>query len=116
MPPLTYHLIPRVIWEQIDRSTQTHYEPDSVKVEGFIHCTDGEGELTATANRHYQGTATEFRVLVLDRALIEAPVRYDDSGQIYPHIYGALNLNAVVKVCPMEREADGHFLPFVECA
>lgn len=51
-------------------------------------------------------------MLVIDRARISAPWRYDDPGRIYTHIYGPLNRGAVRRVLPMPRAADGTFLAF----
>jgi len=52
-----------------------------------------------------------YIALVIERARIEPEVRYEDDARIYPHIYGALNRDAIVSIVPLLREADGTFLP-----
>ena len=41
---------------------------------------------------------------------LAAPVRYEDPDAVYPHIYGPLNVDAVLSVRLVERGADGEFL------
>ena len=106
-PTLTYHLALRADWES--RSPTVDYAPLSLDREGFIHCTNGVDELVATANRHYREVPGDFLVLVLDRTRIKPIVRYDDPAQLYPHIHGPLNRDAIVRVVPLPRLADGHF-------
>lgn len=43
---------------------------------------------------------------------LEAPLRYETSdGESFPHLYGALNPDAVVAVVPFVEEADGFAVP-----
>jgi uncharacterized protein (DUF952 family) len=37
-------------------------------------------------------------------------VLYEDVGRIYPHIYGPLNRDAVVRLAPVRRDAEGTFV------
>jgi uncharacterized protein (DUF952 family) len=48
---------------------------------------------------------------VLDRDRLNAPVRYDDPRQIYPHIYGPVDRDAIVEALLMSRDANGKFVP-----
>jgi len=51
-------------------------------------------------------------LLVIDPARLTANVVYEDlynAGQDFPHIYGPLNLDAVIKVVAFPPEADGTF-------
>ena len=52
-------------------------------------------------------------MLTLDLGRLGAPVRVDDAGAVYPHVFGPLDRAAIVDVRPMPRDADGTFLPFV---
>lgn len=109
-PPLTFHIVPRAVWEATD-PTQA-YQPASLASEGFIHCTDDGTELAAAGNRYYRAVPGPFAVLVIQRALVQAPVRYDDPDRCFSHIYGPLNRDAIRAVREMPRAADGTFLPF----
>jgi uncharacterized protein (DUF952 family) len=47
-------------------------------------------------------------VLWIDPQRLSAPIRYEASdGEIFPHIYGALNLDCVIRVSELSPEADG---------
>ena len=41
---------------------------------------------------------------------VRAPIQYEDEARIYPHIYGALNRDAIVAVRAASRGVDGTFL------
>jgi uncharacterized protein (DUF952 family) len=107
VPQLTYHLVPRAEWEAADPAQP--YVPAAFAQDGFVHCTDGAAELAATANRFFADRPDELLALVLDRTRLTAPVRYEDPGNIYPHVYGPIDRAAVVDVLPMPRDARGAF-------
>jgi uncharacterized protein (DUF952 family) len=48
-------------------------------------------------------------VLELDPSRIRAEVRFDDPESVFPHLYGPLNTDAVVRVRKMERGPNGEF-------
>ncbi|MCC6793396.1 MAG: DUF952 domain-containing protein [Thermomicrobiales bacterium] len=105
---ITFHLTPVDIWRaQQDRPS---YEPEAFAREGFIHCTDGESRVIEVGNRYYTGDPREFCLLTLDRAKISAPTIYEDPEQVYPHIYGPLNTDAVVEVRCVLRIEGGKFV------
>lgn len=74
--------------------------PASLESEGFVHCSTGE-QLLATARRYYAGV-TGLRVLVLDPQRLTAELRYEmpagahSPRELFPHIYGPLNREAIV--------------------
>jgi uncharacterized protein (DUF952 family) len=104
----TYHLVPRELW---DAHEGEDYEPFSLREEGFIHCTDGMDNLAETGNKHYRNDPRPFYVLTVDLGKLKSKWQYDDPAHIYPHIYGPLNREAVVKVQEMPRNGDGSFIP-----
>lgn len=109
---LTYHLVLQNYWEA--QNSQSEYRPEPMQAgrEDFIHCTDGAANMAATANRYYRATPGQFILLVIDLDKVKAPVKYEDAGHIYPHIYGPLNRDAIVNIIPMPRAEDGQeFLP-----
>ena len=61
---LTYHLVPVAAWLASDEATP--YTAQSIADEGFIHTTDGEAELIATANRYYAQDLQPFLALTVD--------------------------------------------------
>ena len=105
---LTFHLVPQSYFDSLD--AQADYTPRDYARDGFIHCTDGAVEMARTANRYYQANSEPHYYLYLDKARVRAPIRYEDAARIYPHIYGALNRDAIVAVRVARRGADGTFL------
>lgn len=84
------------------------YRHPSLDSEGFIHFSLPEQAL-ATANRFYAGQAG-LAILWVETARLRAPLRLEAAdGQQFPHLYGALNLEAVTAVTPFAPEADGVF-------
>jgi uncharacterized protein (DUF952 family) len=106
---ITYHLVAGSYFRDCDSSAP--YTPESFADEGFIHCTDGPDNVAAVANRYYRDGQRMYVVLAIDKDALTSEVRYEDPERIYPHIYGPLNRDAIVKVLPILREADGTFLP-----
>lgn len=104
---IAYHLIPTVVWNSF-RDKET-YEPEAYGNDGFIHLTLGIDPLLAVANLFYTGDVREYSVLVLDINTIQAPIKYEDPEEMYPHIYGLLNTNAVIGELAILRSADGTF-------
>jgi uncharacterized protein (DUF952 family) len=109
---VTYHLIPAEVWES--KKHLDSYTPDAFAQDGFIHCTYGLDELVAVGNRYYKTDARDYMALVLDVDAIESPVRYDDPGETFPHIYGPLNPSAIVGTFQAVRDEDGTFRAFTD--
>lgn len=107
---ILYHVIASVDWEQA--LATNFYAPPSVELEGFIHCSGSPEVALEVGNRYYRDFAGDFVVLLLDQSKIAAPVQWDPvRDTFFPHIYGPLNLDAVVRVVPFPRDAYGEFLP-----
>ena len=109
MSEFTFHLVAAEYYRDCDRKVP--YLPAAFDADGFIHCTDGAENVAEVANRYYRDDRRMYVVLVIDTARVLARVVYEDPARIYPHIYGALNRDAIVDVQPILRAADGSFLP-----
>ena len=86
------------------------YETGSLVSDGFIHCSTLE-QVLIPANSMYRGVQ-DLVLLCLDTAAIAAPIVYEDcydAGQEFPHVYGPLNLEAVLHVVEFPPNADGSF-------
>jgi len=105
---LTYHLVAAAYW--LAQPDGAGYVPEAFADDGFIHCTDGASNLIDTANRYYRDDPREFVALVIDLSKARAEVRYEDDARIYPHIYGPLNRDAVIRVAAVTRDRDGTFV------
>ena len=104
----TLHLVPAADWNA--RPAGTTYAHPSLATEGFIHCTDGDGELLATGDRYYREDGRPYVVLTIDLDAVGVPWRIDDPAGRYPHVYGAIPTAAIVAVRSVRRAADGRFV------
>ncbi|WP_281556457.1 DUF952 domain-containing protein [Thalassomonas sp. RHCl1] len=81
---------------------------DSLTEEGFIHASP-KHQLTRIANKYYTKTI-EPLVMVVDKFRITNEVKWEPAtGGLYPHIYGPLNMDAVIRTVPIALNASGNF-------
>jgi uncharacterized protein (DUF952 family) len=81
----------------------------SLKEEGFIHCST-LAQVEATANRIFEGSG-DLLLLEVDIDALTAPLKWEratDIGDEFPHIYGPLNVEAVVGTIPLPEGPDGY--------
>ena len=84
------------------------YLDESLANEGFIHCSS-RTQVEATANRYFSGQ-TGLVLLEIDPALCASEIRYEISGdELFPHIYGPLNLDAMKDVFAFDPDDEGEF-------
>ena len=79
---------------------------------GFIHCSYAH-QVAGVANAIYQGER-DLVLLKIDPDLLKAPLRPEPAtpgGEEFPHIYGPLNLDAVIEVHQYLPAADGTYRP-----
>lgn len=80
--------------------------------DGFIHFSTAE-QVAETAVRHFAGRSG-LVVVEVDGAALGAALKWEPSrgGALFPHLYGALPLTAVLAVEPLPLGADGrHVFP-----
>ncbi len=88
-----------------------YYEPETLEEDGYIHCSR-PAQLIEVIAQIFQGR-DDLLLLCIDEEKVEAEIKYEDlydSGEKYPHIYGRLNLDAVIEVCNFEADADRHLI------
>jgi len=106
---IVLHITARTDWDAARESGA--YTAPSLTDEGFIHCSTA-AQTVDTAHRYYLGRAG-LVLLRIDPALLAAQLRWEaparDASARYPHIYGPLNLDAVVEVIDFPCAADGSF-------
>jgi uncharacterized protein (DUF952 family) len=108
-----FHIVKRREWQEaVQRGI---YRPASLASEGFIHCSTATQTLD-TANRFFR-CQQDLVLLSIDEGRLaaawrwEMPVNSKDErrGELFPHIYGPLNLDAVIQVVDFPGEADQSF-------
>jgi uncharacterized protein (DUF952 family) len=105
---VTHHLTTEDVWAAHERAPR--YYPERFAGEGFVHCTDGEAHLIDVGNRYYRSDPRPFLVLDVDLSKVRARAIYEDEARIYPHIYGPIDCDAILRVRRIERAEDGRFL------
>ncbi len=92
---LIYHIVLPDVWAAFDTGL---YRAKSLETEGFIHCSFAD-QLDGVIKRYYKG---EDRIVILEidperlmSRMIKEPSTNND---IYPHIYGPINRDAIVRV------------------
>jgi len=89
---MIYHLVEESIWNLV----KTSYAPESLKHEGFIHFSTAE-QVDRTYQRFYQGKS--MFLLNVDESKLNAELKFEAAdGELFPHLYGELNLDAITKV------------------
>jgi glutathione S-transferase len=79
--------------------------------DGFIHCSRFN-QVEVVANAAYRGRR-DLLLLVIDPTKVGAEIRdenLDGGSDLFPHIYGPLNLDAVVEVRQIPVGPDGRFV------
>jgi len=105
---LAYHGTPKKYFESLDPSQP--YVPEPFAREGFIHTTEGREAVAITLTKYYKSSAGPWVVLYIDQDRVTSPIRYDDPAEVFPHIYGPLNRDAIVAVKDIGRAPDGTFM------
>lgn len=113
-PEPIYHIAPLRAWYAALAAGE--YRAASLAAEGFIHCST-RGQVLRVANRFFMAD-DELVILCIDPRAVQAALRFeapahaDDSPvqEIFPHVYGALPLGAVVAIADLRRGAHGDFV------
>ena len=104
--PWLVHLCTRAAWQAAQ--SQGSYQPASLSAEGFIHLSRPD-QILKVANTFYRGLPDAI-LLWIDPACLIAELRWEPvDADIFPHLYGALNLDAVVAVSKLLPDPDGVF-------
>jgi uncharacterized protein (DUF952 family)/GNAT superfamily N-acetyltransferase len=110
------HLTNSATW--IEAQQQGFITAPSLATEGFIHCST-EHQMSTVANKYYRG-ATNMVLVHIDPAALTSPLKWEPPAHIdgspslpneplFPHIYGVINLDAVVQVIDFPSNPDGLF-------
>lgn len=84
------------------------YWAESLESEGFIHFSKPE-QAVDTANRYYLGHR-DLLLLWVDPSKLVAELRFEPSdGEMFPHLYGSLNLDAILMTTDFSPDVDGVF-------
>ena len=119
---MIYHITSREAWRQAVQHDE--YRAKSLETEGFIHCST-RSQILPVVEKYYQGEG-RLLLLVIDPSLLASDLKWEPpsggsppsgvpEGDLFPHVYGPVNLEAVVKIFDLEANPDGrHILPVLD--
>lgn len=111
---MIFHITPRADWEAAQ--TEGEYVADSLRLEGFIHCST-LAQILPVAEKYYKGQSG-LLLLMIEPTLLSSDLKWEapsggtpppgvPEGDQFPHIYGPINLDAVVNVLDFISDANG---------
>jgi uncharacterized protein (DUF952 family) len=111
------HITSQAAW--LEARDKGEYTAPSLTSEGFVHCSTA-AQVLPVAEKFYKGQ-TGLVLLVIDPARLAADLKWEapfagapppgvPAGEAFPHIYGPINLDAIVRVLDFEPASDGRFV------
>jgi len=94
---LIYHVTSKNEWELAKQNG--FFEAPSLKLEGFIHCSQAQ-QVQGVLERYYKGK-TDLVKLVIDTTKLINELKYELAPSVneeFPHVFGTINLDAVIDV------------------
>ncbi len=101
---MIYHITDRVSWEAALKVG--FYSTESVSKEGFIHCSFF-AQVKYTKENYFKGK-DGLMVLCIDETRLKSELRTEKGSssadtELYPHLYGTLNTDAVSDIIELEK-------------
>jgi len=111
-----YHL---VLKDKLKKQIkENYYHPESLKKEGFIHCCFELSTALLVAESYFYESIDDILLLKIDLKKISEQIKVEKASPIkgaksynhlknntfFPHIYGPLNLNAIIEVNKLIKE------------
>jgi uncharacterized protein (DUF952 family) len=106
-----YKICPASAWREAERLGVYRGSADDTR-DGFIHFSKAS-QVAGTAQKHFSGRTGLFLIEINADALGDA-LRWESSrnDELFPHLYGELDLGAVTNVLDMPLRSDGtHAIP-----
>jgi len=118
---MIFHITSRTAW--LEAQAKGEYTASSLAAEGFIHCST-LSQVLPVANTFYK-EQSGLCLLVIEPTLLSSTLDWEPpsggtpppgvpAGDLFPHIYGPINVDAVLKAVDFEPDPDGNWaLPAV---
>jgi uncharacterized protein (DUF952 family) len=106
--PTIYKICAASGWREAERQGVYRGSADDAR-DGFIHFSTA-AQLGETARKHFSGQ-TELLLIAVDADALGAALRWERSrnDELFPHLYGELDLGAVRAVAAMTPRTDASF-------
>jgi uncharacterized protein (DUF952 family) len=106
-----YKICPERAWREAERQGVYRGSADDAR-DGFIHFSQGS-QVAGTARKHFAGQSG-LLLIEVDADALGPALRWERSrnDELFPHLYGELDLGAVLGVHDMRARSDGtHEIP-----
>jgi uncharacterized protein (DUF952 family) len=121
---MIFHITTHMAWDEAKNSGE--YRAASLLTEGFIHCST-LSQVVPVANLYYKGY-DGLILLMIEPALLSSDLKWEapsggtpppgvpepppgvPEGDQFPHVYGPINLDAVVSASDFIRDANGEWV------
>lgn len=97
--------------ELIDENAYAPKSFESLKKDGFIHCSCIEN-IVDVANDNLRKIEDPMVLLCIDTCRLTSEIKWEERGDkriIFPHVYGPINVDAVIDVINFDKNKDGMF-------
>jgi uncharacterized protein (DUF952 family) len=108
---IIYKICPASAWREAERQGVYRGSADDSR-DGYIHFSTA-AQVPETLRKHYVGQIGLFLIAV-DADALGSALRWEPSrnDELFPHLYGELDLGAVISVQDLHARADGfHDVP-----
>lgn len=95
-------------WNKI--KDKNEFVSDNYNNEGFIHCSYPK-QTTKVLNKHYKNEKIII-LLMIDENKLQSKCLFEDlknKGEKFPHVYGSINTNSIIKTLEVKPNKDGTF-------
>ena len=110
---MIYHISSPQDWDaaQLAGDYRNSTRGRTLEDEGFLHAARRD-QVAGVFDRYYADAGEPLVLLTIDTDLLEVPWREDQVGaDTFPHIYGPIDLAAVVDVIAYPEGPDGYEVP-----
>ena len=113
---MIFHITSRIAWDEAQKHGD--YRIESLTTEGFIHCST-LSQVLSVANNFYKGQSGLI-LLEIEPTLLSSKLKWEPPsggtpppgvplGDKFPHVYGPINLDSVIRVVDLTSKPDGTF-------
>ena len=111
MPTTIYKICETALWREAERKSVFTGAPIDIR-DGYIHFSTAH-QAVETAAKHFAGI-NNLLLVAVDADALGSALKWEPSrgGALFPHLYGALPLDAVLWTKPLPLGANGrHVFP-----
>ncbi len=103
---LVYKIAPRALWRAAEEAGRFAGSPIDL-TDGYIHFS-ARAQVETTAKKHFAGQ-NDLLLIAVEAQPLGENLKWERArdGELFPHLYGALDLLHVLWTAPLPLKADG---------